>query len=231
MEARLNISYKDSARAVALVRDAVSRDPDAIRKAFGGELFGGIGFKATVLGIMYWVSVRDDMEVFFTDPLRRKVDAQKLITYMLNALERVLAGKVSNHRGTLVGIRQLKGGSSAHLYEKRIASYLAAEMDRSSIKEVEGAVRTLGGCMVDHPTATWSFEVNPLNGLRIIVAFWQGEEGVPSGASILFDEEVMEVDISIEEIITITEMTIDRLVAFYRKESGREARLFRSLYL
>ncbi|MEM2169411.1 MAG: DUF3786 domain-containing protein [Candidatus Bathyarchaeia archaeon] len=233
MEARLKIPHKDATRLTALVGDAVKSRSNAIKSAFGGEpLERGVGFEVTILGIKYRVSIIDDnLEAFFTDPLGREVDAHKLITYMLNALERVLRGEIAQPKGPLVGITQLKGGSSAHLYEKRIINYLAVELDGSGIREVEGAVRALGGSMTSHPTATWSFEINPLNGLRIAVAFWQGEEGIPSGASILFGGEAMDVNIAIEEIIVVAEMTVDRFVAFYRRESGRKPRLFKSLYL
>jgi len=215
------------------VKSAVSGDPGIIKSAFGGEILKGcIGFEASVLGIKYQVLVSDDsLEVFFIDPLERDVDASKLIIYMFNALERVLAGRVASYGRRLVGIAQLKGGSSAQLYEKRMINYLAVEMDGSGIPEVERAVNALGGRMISHQTATWSFEVNPLNGVRIMVAFWQGEDGIPSGASILFGDESIDVDIPIEEIIVVTEMTIDRFVEFYRRVSGRKPKLFRSLYL
>lgn len=233
MENRLKVSQVEKARLATLVRRAIEGEPSAIRTAFGGELLErGIGFKATVLGIEYLVSVIDeDVEASFADPLGREVDAHKVITYMVNALERVLAGKTVRYRRRLVGIGQLRGGSSAHLYEKRMTNYLAVELDSSSLQDVERSVKALGGCMADHPTATWSFEISPLNGLRVAVAFWQGEEGIPSGASILFGEEAIDADIPIEEITVITEMIIDRFVAFYRKESGRKPRLFNSLYL
>ncbi|MEM2321424.1 MAG: DUF3786 domain-containing protein [Candidatus Bathyarchaeia archaeon] len=233
MENYLKISEVEKARLITLVRRAIEGGSSAIRMAFGGELLErGIGFKATVLGIEYLVSVIDeDVEASFADPLRREVDAHKVITYMVNALERVLADRIIRYRGCLVGIGQLRGGSSAHLYERRMTNYLAVELDSSSLQEVERAVKALGGCMIDHPTATWSFEISPLNGLRVAVMFWQGEEGIPSGASILFGEEAIDAGIPIEEITVITEMIVDRFVAFYRRESGRKPRLFKSLYL
>jgi len=53
---------------------------------------------------------------------------------------------------------------------------------------------------------------------------------MPSGVSVLVGEEVKEVGVSIEELITIIEMTINRFVLFYRKETGRQPKLFHSLY-
>lgn len=230
---RLEIPREYLGKFNASVRSAINRGSGIIKSAFGGEVLNGcVGFEASVLGIKYHVLVADDnLEVFFIDPLERDVDASKLIIYMFNALERVLVGRVASRKGSLVGITQLRGGASAQLYEKRMINYLAVEMDGSEIPDVERAVNALGGHMISHQTATWSFEVNPLNGVRIVVAFWQGEEGIPSGASILFGEESIEADIPIEEIIVVTEMTIDRFVEFYRRVSGRKPRLFRSLYL
>ncbi|MEM2273190.1 MAG: DUF3786 domain-containing protein [Candidatus Bathyarchaeia archaeon] len=232
MERRLEVPQEYRGKLDSLVMGA-ARDPSIIKSAFGGEpLKEGIGFETSVLGIKYRVlTANNNIEAFFIDPLGREVDASKLIIYMLNAFERILAGKVVYYRGRLVGITHLKGGASAQLYEKRMTNYLAVEMDGSEAHEVEKAVNALGGRMMSHPTATWSFEINPLNGARIAVAFWQGEEGIPSGASILFGEEAMDAGIPIEEIIVITEMTIDRFVAFYRRESGRKPKLFSSLYL
>ncbi|MEM3551168.1 MAG: DUF3786 domain-containing protein [Candidatus Bathyarchaeia archaeon] len=198
----------------------------------GRPLNGLKGFEASVLGVKYKVFLADyDFKVDFEDPLGRFEDSYKLFGYMLNAFERAFAGRFVGCKKGLTKIIQLPGGGTAQLYERRITNFLAAEMDGADVGEVEEAAKNLGGCMVEHPNATWSFEVNPFNGVRIRVVYWEGEEEIPPGAAILLGEEVKEVNMPIEELIIIIEIAVNRLVQFYRKATNRKPRVFDSLYL
>ncbi|MBS7647934.1 DUF3786 domain-containing protein [Candidatus Bathyarchaeota archaeon] len=233
MALRLQFDSQQKQKLATLVKEASTIDSKLIEKAFGGTPYiKGAGFEALILGIKYLVKISNNSaEVFYEDPLGKMEDATKLIAYMINTLERVIAGKVASCKANLIKMGQLKGGESARLYEKRITTFIATELDNSNASGVEKAVKNMGGHLVNHPTATWSFEVSPLNGVRIIVAYWQGEEGIPSGASIFLGEEVKEVDISIEELMIIVEIAMNRFVQFYRKETGRKPKLYNSLYL
>jgi hypothetical protein len=189
------------------------------------------GLEASVLGINYKAVAADgDVKVHIEDPLNREEDSSRLLIYLLNAIERTLQYKSVNHKGSLLSLTQLPGGQTAKLYEKRIVNFLATEMDEATLEEVEVAVKKIGGSMVEHSNATWSFEVSPFNGVRIRAAYWQGEEGIPSGATLLVGEEIKDLNVPIEELLTIMEMTINRFVLFYRKETGKKPKLFHSLY-
>ncbi|MEM2103977.1 MAG: DUF3786 domain-containing protein [Candidatus Bathyarchaeia archaeon] len=186
----------------------------------------------TVLGVNYALEVVEgEVKVSVSDPLGREEDSSRLIVYMLNAVERVLEGKTSCGKGGLIKFAQLEGGSTAQLYEKRIANYLAAEMDGSNLPEIEGAVKLIGGYMVEHPNATWSFEVSPFCGVRFRVAYWQGEEDMPSNAALFLGGEAKEAAVPVDELIVIAEMAVNRFVLFYRKIAGKKPKLFESLYL
>jgi hypothetical protein len=193
---------------------------------------GSKGFETCVLGIKYKVMVADDeVKVLVEDSLYRNEDSSRLIVYVAKALERALDGRLVNYKGRLTKLTQLPGGEAAQLYERRIVNFLAAEVEGSSPAEVEKAAERVGGIMVEHSDATWSFEASPFNGIRLRVAYWQGEEEIPSGAAILLGEEAKEASIPIEELIVIMEMAVNRFVLFYRKEAGKKPRLFESLYL
>jgi hypothetical protein len=178
--------------------------------------------EASVLGINYKAVAADgDVKVHIEDPLNREEDSSRLLIYLLNAIERTLQDKSVNHKGSLLSLTQLPGGQTAKLYEKRMVTFLATEMDEATLEEVEVAVKKIGGSMVEHSNATWSFEVTPFNSVRIRAAYWQGEEGIPLGATLLVGEEIKDLNVPIEELLTIMEMTINRFVLFYRKETGK----------
>lgn len=103
-------------------------------------------------------------------------------------------------------------------------------MDGAKLEEVEAAVAKIGSCVVEHLNATLSFEVTMFNGVRIRGVYWQGEEEIPYGAALLLGEEVKEAEVPLEELIPVIEITVNRLVLFYRKATGRKPKLFHSLY-
>jgi hypothetical protein len=228
----MNVKAEILSKLASLVSSIPTTSAHTIAKSVNGELMieHVKTLKANVLGVKYEIRVADsDVRVDVHDPLNREKDYSRLLLYLINALERALQGKLTTPK-KLIGLIQLSGGQAARPYEKKIIDFLTIEMDRSTPEEVRRAVEDIGGVMVEHLNATWSFEVTPLNGVRIRVAFWQGEEGMPSGASVLVGEEVKEVGVPIEELITIIEMTINRFVLFYRKETRRQPKLFHSLY-
>lgn len=188
--------------------------------------------EAFVLGVKYKVEATDGgVAVLVEDPLSREEDSSRLFVYMLNAIERAFEGKVLSSHGQLISLVQLEGGQTVKLYERRIVNFLAAEMDGSTAEEVEAAVKKIGGSMVAHASATWSFEVRPFSGVRIRAVFWQGEEGIPSGAALLLGEEAKDANVPIEELMVIVEMTVNRFVLFYRQLTGKKPKLFKSLYI
>ncbi len=220
-------------RLALILEKITASNAPLISKAFNGRLWidETKGLEADVLGVKYKVSLANGhLSISIEDPLNREEDSSRLLGYLANAIERALSGKIARACGRLVGLTQLPGGHTARLYEKKTIDFLTIEMDGSKAQDVEKAVKAIGGYMVDHLNATWSFEVNPLNGVRIRVAFWQGEEDMPSGASVLIGEELKDVEVPIEELITILEMTINRFVLFYRRETGQKPKLYHSLY-
>jgi hypothetical protein len=228
----MNVKAEILSKLASLINNVPAASAHTIARSVNGELtIGRIRtLKANVLGVKYEISVADgDVRVDVHDPLSREEDYSRLLLYLINALERALQGKLATPK-KLVSLVQLAGGQAAKLYEKKAIDFLTTEMDGSTLEEVRKAVEDIGGVVVEHLNATWSFEVTPLNGVRIRVSFWQGEENVPSGASVLVGQEVEEVDVPIEELVTMIEMTINRFVLFYRKETGRQPKLFYSLY-
>jgi hypothetical protein len=228
----MNVKAEILNKLASLVNNIPATSAHVIARSVSGELVINHvkTLKANVLGVKYEIKVAgDDVRVDVRDPLNREEDYSRLLLYLTNALERALQGKLATPK-RLVSLIQVSGGQAARLYEKKAMDFLAIEMEGSTLEDVRKAVEDIGGATVEHLNATWSFEVTPLNGVRIRVAFWQGEEGMPSGASVLVGEEVKEVGIPIEELITIIEMTINRFVLFYRKETGRQPRLFHSLH-
>ncbi len=191
-----------------------------------------LGFEFTVLGVKYKVALLDgELELDVEDPLERKEDYSRLIVYMLNAIKRALEGRLTSHRSKLTMLTTLPGGETVRLYEKRIVNFLAAELSDASLKEIGEAAKMIGGSIVEHPSASWSVEVIPFNGVRINIAYWQGEEEIPAGAVLLVGEEAKEVGVPIEELLAVAEMTVNRFVLFYRRETGRKPKLYRSLYI
>lgn len=229
----MQVNEEVRGRLLKILKNIRGSDPSLISKAICGRpLAGLIGFEASALGVKYRVMLENDtLKVDFYDPLNKPEDSNKIFTYMLNALERVLAGNAVGYEGGLTKIARLPGGSVAHLYETRITNFIAAEMEGASVEEVEEAARNIGGTMVEHPNATWSLEVAPFNGVRFRIIYWEGEEGIPPNASILVGEEVKETNMPIQELIIIIEMAANRLIQFYRKATNRKPRLFESLYL
>jgi len=228
----MSVKAEILSRLVSLINSASASSIPLIARSVNGEITINRvrTLKANVLGVRYEIKVADgDVKVNVLDPLNREEDYSRLLLLVVNALERALRGKVATPKG-FIGLVQLAGGQTARLYEKKAIDFLTIEMDGSAPEEVEKAIKDIGGVVVEHLDATWSFEVAPLNGVRIRVAFWQGEEGMPSGASVLVGEEVKEVGVPMEELITMIEMTINRFVLFYRKETGRQPKLFHSLY-
>lgn len=220
-------------RFISIIDRVSKTDVSLIFRSVNGRFFsdGSRGLEAFVLGINYRIiAANNDIKVYVEDPLNREEDSSRLLVYVFNAIERALQGKSANYKGVLVSLTQLPGGQTAKLYEKRIVNFLATEMDGATLEEVEAAVKKIGGNTVEQSNATWSFEASPFNGVRIRVAYWQGEEGIPSGATLLVGEEIKEINMHIEELLTIMEIIINRFVLFYRKETGKKHKLFHSLY-
>lgn len=230
----MQIKVEVANKLASLINRVSPSNASLIARAINGELVidGAKYLETNILGVKYEIKfVNNDLKVGVYDPLSREEDVSRLLAYLIDAIERALQGKLAFSKKGLISLMQLAGGHAARLYEKKIIDFLTVEMDGSIREEVEKAVRDVGGVMVEHLSATWSFEVTPVNGVRVRVAYWQGEEEIPSGAAVLVGEEVKDVDVRIEELITMIEMTVNRFVLFYRKESGRPPRLFHSLYL
>ncbi|MEM4576645.1 MAG: DUF3786 domain-containing protein [Candidatus Nezhaarchaeales archaeon] len=194
-----------------------------IAKAVNGRISIDIDkqLEVRVFGIIFNLILREGIfELEVLDPLGRKEDSSRLLPCILNAIDRALNGRLVTSKGRLINFSCLQGGSVAKLYEKKILDFLVTEMDGSRIDEVKETVSCVGGVMVEHLSASWSFEVTPINGVRIRITFWQGGEEMPSGANIMVGEEVKEVNLPIEELVTLTEIVTNRLVLFYRKVSG-----------
>lgn len=221
-------------RLVAIIDKLSMADVPLISRIICGKPLGDgtKGLEAFVLGIKYKITAVDgDVEVLVEDPLNREEDSSRLLIFMLNAFERAFKGFLVCHKGRLMSLTQLPGGKAAQLYERRITNFLAVEMNEAKIEEVERAAGKVGGSIVEHSDATWSFEISPLSGIRIRVAYWQGEEEMPSGAALLIGEEIRDANVPLEELVVLMEMAINRFVLFYRKETGKKPKLFKSLYL
>lgn len=222
------------AKLASLLEKVSNANASLISEAINGRFTSNNTkrLEAFVLGVKYKVEAANtDITVLAEDPLNREEDTSRLFVYMLNAVERALSGRKPSGKGRMISLSQLQGGQSAKLYERRIVNFLAVEMDESTSMDVEAAVKCVDGRIVEHADATWSFEVTPFTGVRLRVVFWQGEEGIPSGATLLLGEEVKDMDMPIEELIVIAEMTVNRFVQFYRKTTGKKPKTFDSLYI
>lgn len=234
MVSRMQLAEDVKIRLVSVLEKAYGTGTSLVSEAVRG-IFLNDSVKrlyAFVLGVKYKVEVAEgNVAVHVEDPLNREEDSSRLFVYLLNAIERTFRGKMAGGRERLISLAQLQGGQTAQLYERRIVNFLAAEMDGSTVEEVEAAVKKIGGSMVVHEGATWSFEVRPFSGINIRVAFWQGEEGIPSGAALLLGDEVKDAGVPIEELMVIVEMAVNRFVLFYRQVTGKKPKLFKSLYM
>ena len=220
-------------RALSLIQRLLNENEMLLEKVVSGKTLGDkLGFEFTVLGVKYKAVLRGgELELDVEDPLERREDYSRLIVYLLNTVERALKGRLASHKGKLTMLTSLPGGETVRLYEKRIVNFLAAELSDASLKEVEEAAKMIGGSIVEHPSASWSVEVIPFNGVRINIAYWQGEEEIPPGAALLVGEEVKEVEVPMEELLAVAEMTVNRFVLFYRRETDRKPKLYQSLYI
>ncbi|MBC7129597.1 DUF3786 domain-containing protein, partial [Candidatus Bathyarchaeota archaeon] len=206
------------ARVVQLLRHASGFD---FSEVVCGRVVvnNGRSLEAEVLGVKYKAEIvdNDNVRLRIFDPLNRTEDSSRLIEYLLNAIERALKHGIPKSRGNFIRLAQLPGGCSAQLYERRITNFLMAEMEGSTVKEVEASAKAIGGCLVEHASADWSIEVSPFSDVRIRVAYWQGEEEMPSNVTILVGEEAIVSEVPIQELIVLIEMAVNRFVQFYRR--------------
>ena len=219
-------------RIMSLVASMPPQAAETVSKAIRGRAWsnGAKGIEGLLLGVKYRFSVGLARSSTVDDPLTREEDVARLLNYLANAIERALTKGLVTYEGKLIGLTALPGGHTARLYEKKTIDFIAVEMEDAEVSDVEKAAELMGGKVVQHLNADWAFEVSPFDGIRIRIALWRGEEDIPSGAVVLVGEEVKELDIPIEELLTIMEMTINRFVLFYRKVSGRQHKMFHSLY-
>ena len=159
----MSVKAEILSRLVSLINSASASSIPLIARSVNGEITINRvrTLKANVLGVRYEIKVADgDVKVNVLDPLNREEDYSRLLLLVVNALERALRGKVATPKG-FIGLVQLAGGQTARLYEKKAIDFLTIEMDGSAPEEVEKAIKDIGGVVVEHLDATWSFEVGP----------------------------------------------------------------------
>jgi hypothetical protein len=124
----------------------------------------------------------------------------------------------------------LQGGMGAKAYEGRVLAFLINEMDGSTKEEMKRISEITDVSLVEHLTADWAIETEPINGIRIRIAYWNSEDRIPGSASILYGAEISKAGLPIEDIKALTEILVNRLVMCYRKEMNKSPRKWLSLY-
>jgi len=146
---------------------------------------------------------------------------------MLN--RRLKLGAVDKEPG-FVGIIELPGGIGAKAYENRVRSYLINEMEGSTKDEMKRISEIMGGSLDESSKADWAIETEPINGVRIMILYWNSEEELPGSASIIYGAEISKINLPMEDIKALTEIFVKRLVDCYRKVTGRSPKKWASLY-
>lgn len=166
----------------------------------------------------------------FEDLISKGEDLNHLLFLYTKILAQRISSFILPHKEKLVNISMLHGGFTAKAYEKKIINFVTSEVDNID----EGAIleigKVMGGYAIQHSTADWAFELEVINGFRVRLAYWKGENGIPPNASILYGEEILEADLPVEDILTLTEIFVNRFVACYRKVTGKKPRKIESLY-
>ena len=153
-----------------------------------------------------------------------------LFLYSKMLAARLLFGPVKAREG-VIGMDRLPRGRAASEYERfRVRPFLIREMEGSAEDELEDVVDTIGARMLYGSGADWALEAEPVQGIRIRVLYWNSEEGMAPGASIVYGEELLDTGVSAEDMKALTEVFINRLVLCYRKRTGKESRQWESLY-
>jgi hypothetical protein len=146
---------------------------------------------------------------------------------MLN--ERLKVGPVNKEPG-FVSISMLEGGMASKAYEGRVRDFLVYEMEGSTKDEIQRISEIMNASLVEHPTADWTIEAEPINGIRIRIAYWNSEDSMPGSASILYGAEIPKINLPVEDTKALTEILVNRFVMCYRKKTNKSPRRWVSLY-
>ncbi|MCX8176155.1 MAG: DUF3786 domain-containing protein [Candidatus Bathyarchaeota archaeon] len=172
----------------------------------------------------------DSLDVNFEDFISKGEDLNHLLfTYTKILNQRILKPSL-NQEEKFVSISMLHGGFTAKAYEKKIVNFIVDEVVDADKTLVLKIGKIMDGYFVQHLTADWAFELEVLNGFRIRLAYWKGENGIPSNTSILYGAEILKIDLPVEDIMVLTEIFVNRFVACYRKITGKKPRKMESLY-
>jgi len=202
------------------------------RIEFASENFCKLSF--TLLGFRINLEYNlktDNLDLTFEDLVEgKKEDLEHLLFVYGRILKQRLHGFLLDEEKNFVNISMLHGGVAGKAYEKKIVDFLIGEMANPLREEVEKICKIMDGHMVQHLTSDWAYELRILNGFRVRLVYWCGEEGIPPNISVLYGSEILKTGLPIEDIVVLTEIFVNRFIASYRKITGRKPVKQESLY-
>ncbi|RLI01164.1 hypothetical protein DRO30_04545 [Candidatus Bathyarchaeota archaeon] len=170
------------------------------------------------------------LNLSFEDSIGRGEDLDHLLFLYAKILSQRVFGFILSQEEKFINISMLHGGFTAKAYEKKIVNFIVDELIDVDKKVVLEIGKIMDGFIVQHLTADWAFELEIVNGVRVRLAYWKGENGIPPNASILYGAEILKTGLPVEDIITLTEIFVNRFIACYRKITGKKPRKLESLY-
>ncbi len=179
---------------------------------------------------IYFNFQTNNLNLNFEDVVGRDEDLDHLLFLYAKILDQRIAGFILGQEENFINVSMLHGGLVAKAYEKKVVDFIVNEMVDVDKEIIEKMSKIMDGFMVQHSTADWAFELKIVNGFRIRIIYWKGENGIPPNASILYGSEILKTGLPIEDITTLTEIFVNRFVACYRKITGKKPRKWESLY-
>ena len=117
----------------------------------------------------------------------------------------------------LIGYTQLQGGKFyCPAFQKRTLEPILNCFGNQSELLLDVAQR-LGGIKATHGDVSVYFDAFPF--VRIVIVLWRGDDEVPSGGNILFDQNIKDY-LSTEDVVVLTEILIWKLINLTESSSS-----------
>jgi hypothetical protein len=116
----------------------------------------------------------------------------------------------------LIAYTQLQGGKFyCPAFQKRTLEPVLKCFGNHPEKLLDVA-QTLGGKKATHGDVSVYFDIFPF--VRIVIVLWRGDDEVPSGGNILFDQNIKDY-LSTEDVVVLTEVLIWKLINLTKSSS------------
>jgi hypothetical protein len=117
----------------------------------------------------------------------------------------------------LIAYTQLQGGKFyCPAFQKRTLEPVLKCFGNQPDKLLDVA-ETLGGKKATHGDVSVYFDAFP--SVRIVIVLWRGDDEVPSGGNILFDQNIKDY-LSTEDVVVLTEVLIWKLINLTKSHSS-----------